>query len=434
MQICFSGYRQRIVFAATLLGMTLVNVWSASLAARAADWPSFRGPTLSGLAAEAKAPTRWADDQNIRWKVELPRPGNGSPIVVGDQVYVTSAEDAEGKGRSLYCFDAASGAKKWVRTVTAARKFATHDTNPYCGTTPVATADRVVVWHASAGLHCYDRDGKVLWSRDLGEFEHMWGYGTSPILHAGRVILHSGPGKRVFVGAYELETGKTIWETDEPLEGDADRNKAGKYHGSWTTPVIVRVGGDEQLVLAMPTRVVAYRPADGKTLWWCEGTSHSRGDLAYSSPLIAGDVLFVTGGFNGAAFAVRLGGSGNVTETHRLWRKENNPQSIGSGVVVGEYVYRPNAGPGTIECLEPATGKVRWTQRAGVAYWASLVQVGDLLYGIDQDAATVVFRANPDKFEQVAVNKLTGNCNATPAVSGARLFVRTEKSLVCIGE
>jgi outer membrane protein assembly factor BamB len=354
--------------------------------------------------------------------------------VVGDRVYVTSAEDADGKGRSLYCFDAASGAKKWVRTVTASRKFATHDTNPYCGTTPVATADRVVVWHASAGLHCYDRDGKQLWAKDLGEFEHMWGYGTSPILHGGRVILHSGPGKRVFVGAYELETGKTIWETDEPLVGDADRNAAGKYHGSWTTPVVVRVKGEEQLVVAMPTRVVAYRPADGKTLWWCEGTSHSRGDLAYSSPLIAGDVLFVTGGFNGAAFAVRLGGSGDVTETHRLWRKENNPQSIGSGVVVGDYVYRPNAGPGTIECLEPATGKVRWTQRAGVAYWASLVQVGDLLYGIDQDAATVVFRANPDKFEQVAVNKLTGNCNATPAVSGGRLFIRTEKSLVCIGE
>ncbi len=340
--------------AGLLMGLLFLGgklAGGSGAAAQAADWPAFRGPSLSGVAAETKAPTAWGDDRNVRWKTALPRPGNGSPIVVGDQVYVTSAEDSDGKGRSLYCFDAATGEKKWLRTVTAARKFATHDTNPYCGTTPVATADRVVVWHASAGLHCYDRNGQPLWSRDLGEFEHMWGYGTSPILHGGRVILHSGPGKRVFVGAYELATGKTIWETDEPPDGDADRNQAGKYHGSWTTPVVARVGGEEQLVVAMPTRVIAYRPTDGKTLWWCEGTSHSRGDLAYSSPLIAGEVLFVTGGFNGAAFAVRLGGSGNITESHRLWRKENNPQSIGSGVVVGDYVYRPNAVPGTSDCL-----------------------------------------------------------------------------------
>ena len=118
---------------------------------------------------------------------------------------VTSAEDKEGRRRSLYCFDAASGRQLWVRTVAIDKTMPTHETNPYGGSTPVSDGRRVVVWHASAGLHCYDLDGKEIWSRDLGEFRHMWGYGSSPILHQGRVILHTGPGKRVFVTAIELD-------------------------------------------------------------------------------------------------------------------------------------------------------------------------------------------------------------------------------------
>lgn len=418
----------------TTWALMAVATMLVTTATRAADWPAFRGPHLSGVADDAKAPTTWGDDQNVKWKVELPRPGNGSPIVSAGRVYVTAAEDADGKKRSLYCFDAATGKQLWVRTVSLDKKFPTHDTNPYCGTTPVANGERVVVWHASAGLHCYDRDGQELWSRDFGEFEHMWGYGTSPILYKDKVILHSGPGKRIFVAALELGTGKSVWESEEALDAEADRNKAGKYYGSWTTPVIASVAGKDQILVVMPTRVIAYDPQDGKPIWWCEGVRHGRGDLAYSSPVLVGDICFVTGGFNGAALAVRLGGTGDVTESHRLWRKENSPQSIGSGVAVEGLVYRPNAGPATIECLDPATGKSRWTERAGVGYWASIVQVGGLLYATDQDADTTVFKPNPDRLEVVATNKLGGGCNATPAVAAGRLYLRTDKFLYCLGE
>jgi outer membrane protein assembly factor BamB len=400
----------------------------------AADWPAFRGPGLQGIAADTRAPVAWGDDQNVKWKVALARPGNGSPIVVAGRVFVTSAEDADGRKRSLYAFDADTGKQLWVRTVEVDKTFPTHDTNPYGGTTPVSDSGRVVVWHASAGLHCYDMDGKPRWSRDFGEFRHMWGYGTSPIVHNQRVILHSGPGQRVFVAALELDSGKSIWEHHEPLDDEPEFNKQGKYYGSWTTPVIATFQGREQIIVTLPTRVVALDPASGQLIWWCYGVRHAKGDLAYSSAVIVGDVCVVTGGFNGAGFAVRLGGTGDVTATHRLWRKESNPQSIGSGVAVAGLVYRPNAGPATIDCLEPTTGKVRWTGRAGVGYWSSIIKVGELLYAIDQDADTTIFRPNPDRFEIVATNKLDATTNATPAAANGRLYLRTDALLYCVGE
>ncbi len=404
--------------------------------AAVADWPAFRGPTNSGIAAPGEtAPTTWGPGEGIRWKVPLPRPGDGSPIVVGGRVLVTVAEDAEGKQRSLYCFDAENGKRLWVRTVELDKVMPTHKTNPYGGSTPVSDGRRVVVWHASAGLHCYDLDGQPLWSCDLGEFRHMWGYGTSPILHRGHVILYTGPGKRVFVTAVDLETGKRRWQTDEPVDGDGDRNPQGKFMGSWSSPVMARVNGADQVIVAMPTRIHAYDPDTGKIVWTCDGLRHGRGDLAYSSPLIVDGLCFMTGGFRGPSMAIRLGGSGNVTQTHRLWRIENNPQNIGSGVVVEGYVYRCHAEPGTIDCVDPSSGGVRWTARSeGGAHWGSIVMAGGLLYATGQNATTVVFKPNPEKFEPVAANRLEGSCNATPAVSGGRIFIRTMQYLYCIGE
>ncbi|MCH5376414.1 MAG: PQQ-binding-like beta-propeller repeat protein [Planctomycetes bacterium] len=411
--------------------LALLLIIAAGSATNAADWPAFRGPTGSGVAEDETAPTAWSGEEDVRWKASLPQPGNGSPIAVRGCVLVTSAEDAEGRGRSLYCFDAMTGKQRWVRTVTIDKTMPTHKTNPYCGSTPASDGRRVVVWHASAGLHCYDLDGRPMWSRDLGEFRHMWGYGSSPIVHQSRVILHAGPGKRVFLTAIDLDTGETLWETDEPLEG-SDRNAAGKYMGSWSTPVIAKVGGRDQIILQLPTRVNAYDPDSGKIIWTCDGNRHDRGDLAYSSPILVGDLCFVTGGFSGVSMAIRLGGTGDVTQTHRLWRKEKVPQNIGSGVTRGGLVYRPNAGPGTIECIDPQTGEVRWEERAG-NHWASIVMAGDLLYATSQNAQTIVFRPNADRLDVVATNRLPGSCNATPAIAAGKIYIRTDAALYCIG-
>jgi outer membrane protein assembly factor BamB len=271
----------------------------------AEDWPGFRGPSGNGVAQEANYPTRWSDSENVLWSVAMPRPGNGSPIVVDDKVFVTSAEDVDGHKRSLFCFDAGDGKQLWTQSVLYKETMPTHKTNPYAGSTPASDGQTVVVWHASAGLHAYSISGDLQWSRDLGEYRHMWGYGTSPVIVGERVILHTGPGRRVFVVAFDLRTGEELWRHEEPLDGNGERNSAGNYMGSWATPVPIDSNGRKLVVCSMATRVCGFDVETGDVVWYCEGLHGERGDLAYSSPMIVGDLCVAIGGFKGPGLAFR---------------------------------------------------------------------------------------------------------------------------------
>jgi outer membrane protein assembly factor BamB len=415
------------------------HVWMAALLvlltrpSSADEWPCWRGPDGTGISREKSAPLTWSAEENVKWKVPLPFKGNGSPIVSAGKVFVTCPEDGDGKRRSLYCFDRTNGKQLWVQTVDYGKKMPTHGTNPHSSSTPVADGKRVIVFHDAAGLFCYDLDGKELWKRDLGEFKHPWGYGNSPILLENRVILNSGPGKRVFIMSLDAETGKTVWENDEPHKGDGDTNSNGKgYMGSWCTPIVVKVAGKNQIICAQPTRLVGYNAADGKILWWCEGVQHDNGahDLAYSSPVLAGDTIVYVGGFGGPGLGVRLGGSGDVTSSLRLWRR-GCPQSIGTGVFLDGVVYIPFEGQ--IQCLDPRTGKALWSDKGGPGnYWGSIVMAAGRCYVTSRNGTTVVFRPNPGKFELLASNALGEDCNSTPAISNGELFIRTFKNLYCI--
>src|SRR5260370_426993 len=228
---------------------------------RAGDWPSFRGPNGDGVSPEKHVPLRWGPTENIKWKMPLPAPGNSSPIVSKGRVFLTCATD-HGKNRGLYCYDRKTGALLWSQIVPYAEPDPTHDTNPYCGSSPAADGERVVVWHGSTGLYCYDYAGKPLWSRDLGVFKQIWGYGSSPVFHEDKIILNCGPGERTFVTAIDKRDGKTIWQMDE--QGGASGEKgAAEWIGSWSTPVITRVDGRDQILVTLPDHLNAYRPEDG---------------------------------------------------------------------------------------------------------------------------------------------------------------------------
>lgn len=396
----------------------------------AADWTRFRGPNGLGVSSETGIPTTWNREENIVWKMPLSSDGNGSPIVSNGRVFIASA-NKKGTERSLICFDRKDGKQLWVKAVPFATDEPTHNTNPFGASTPTSDGKRVVVWHGSAGLFCYDFDGTKLWSNDLGDVHHIWGYGSSPVLLDGTVLLNFGPGDQTFLAAVDLESGKTRWTTEES-GGNNDRN--GRMVGSWSTPIVAKVGGKTQILCSMPTRVNAYDPKDGKVIWSCEGLSGRNGDLVYTSPIISDNIGVAMGGYTGPGIGFKLGGSGDITKSARLWHDTKpNPQRIGSGLIVGNYIYIASE-PGIGQCLELDTGNVVWeTRLQGGKLWGAIVMAEGLMYVTNQQGTTLVFRPNPEKFELVESNPLNERTNATPAISDGQIFIRTFKHLYCIG-
>ncbi|MBI1918563.1 MAG: PQQ-binding-like beta-propeller repeat protein [Planctomycetes bacterium] len=395
--------------------------------ALADNWPAWRGPTGDGHCAEKDLPLRWNRTENVRWKVPLPDAGNSTPVVWRDRIFLTQATE-HGTRRALLCLDRGNGKELWNAEVQHKEKEPTHDTNPYCSASPVTDGERVIVSHGSAGLFCYRVDGKEQWRKDVGKMIHLWGNASSPILYGNLAILWVGPGERQALLAVDKFSGKTIWEHSEPGGSDGIKNK--DWIGSWSTPIVARVGNRVELILSVPHKVKGFDPKSGKERWSCEGL----GNLVYTSPVCsAGGIVVAMSGYGGPALAVRAGGSGDVTKTHRLWVHPGNPQRIGSPVILGEHACLINE-PGLAQRFQLKTGKDLWQkQRAASATWSSLVAAGDRLYVTTQEGETVVLSAGPE-FKVLARNALNETTRASVAVSDGEVFIRTYKHLWCIGK
>ncbi|MDA0807204.1 MAG: PQQ-binding-like beta-propeller repeat protein [Planctomycetota bacterium] len=420
------SFRRLVVTGATCFSIIATSLSVAS----AGDWPAFRGPVGLGVTSDTDFLTSWSEDENIRWKIKLPNRGNESPVVASGLVFATSATE-DGSERRLHCFDRTDGSEKWTREVSFKAGEETHQTNPFGAATPAVSGNKVVVWHGSAGLFCYDLAGEQLWSAQPGAVTHIWGYGSSPVIHDGKVLLNFGPGVAQAIVAYDLETGDEVWRHKEP--GGTD-DRGGRMAGSWSTPVIAEVGGESQIICSLPTRVVSLNPKDGSVVWSCDGLVGKNGDLVYTSPLISKGVGVAMGGYTGPAIGFRLDGKGDVTTTHRLWHDDSKqPQRISSGVIVGDHIFMANAGPGTLQCLDLTTGKEVWKDRGpGANHWGQMCFADGRLYVTNQKSQTVVFAPNAEKYEQLAVNSLDGSSNSTPAFSDGEIFLRTSTSLYCV--
>ncbi len=394
----------------------------------AENWPGWRGPRGNGHSAEKNVPVQWGPEKNTRWKVKLPMGGNSSPVVWENQIFLTQALDRGGHKRALLCFDRKNGKELWRKVVTYQPDDPTHKTNPYCSPTPVTDGERVIVNHGSAGMYCYDMKGNELWKVDLGKLSHVWGYASSPILYADLAILWCGPCEGQYLLAVNKETGKEVWRHDEP--GGQFGKK--EYYGSWSTPIIVHVDGHDELVLSASYKVKGFDPKTGKELWHCDGLKA----LVYTSAVASEDGIIVAmGGYGSPALAVRAGGKGDVTKTHRLWHHtKRNPQRIGSGAVVGDHLYILSS-PGQAQCFELKTGKEIWGgKRLGNDQnWSSMVVINDKLYVVNTGGDCFVLKASPE-FEQIAVNQLNEMVRGSIAVSDGELFIRSYQHLWCIGD
>lgn len=395
------------------------------------NWPAWRGPTGNGYCTEKELPTKWSPTENVVWKVPLPDEGNSTPVIWNERIFITQAAD-KGKKRSTICFSTKDGAKLWEKTVEYAGKEPTHATNPYCSASPVTDGKCVVVFHGSAGLFCYDLDGKQLWSRELGDCFHIWGNGSSPVIWKETVFLNFGPGPKTFLVALSKKDGSEQWKIEEP--GGKEGKTGEDWIGSWSTPVIATLNGHEELIQCWPGIVKVYDPEKGTLLWSCKGLEKDKAKdrLIYTTPLVTPDVIVAMAGFGGPGMALKPGEKGDVTAENRLWRHPTNAQRIGSGVLVGDHIYMINE-PGNAQCIEWKTGKVVWNERVCGNVWSSFVYADDKLYVTSLDGETVILAPKP-KFEEIARNKLKERTLSSLAVSEKRLYIRTYKNLWCIGK
>lgn len=411
----------------------LVGLCAGNSFVRADNWPAWRGPDANGISRETNLPLTWSPEENVRWKVALPGPGNSTPIIWGDRIYLTQATD-RGKQRSLMCLDRADGKLIWQKSVEYTQVEPTHNTNPFCSASPVTDGERIVVSHGSAGLFCYDLAGTELWRRELGPCHHIWGNAASPVIHGDLVFLNFGPGERTFLLAVDKATGRDVWQADEPGGKLGDKGQP-EWIGSWSTPVVAKIGSRDEVILSWPGFVKSYNPQTGDLLWQCGGLSKDKSTdkLVYTTPLVTQEVVVAMGGYSNAWLGVKPGGSGDVTETHRLWRHPSAPQRIGSGVILGDHVYLVNE-PGTAQCIEWKTGKILWTDRATTTTWANLVLAESRLYTTSLDGETVVFTPQPDKLNVLARNKIPERTLASLVISNGEMFLRTYNHLWCLAK
>lgn len=378
-------------------------------------------------------PREWSKDKNVRWRVALPDKGNSTPVIFEDRVFVTQAIEAD-HFRGLFCFDRKDGKLLWKKGVTYDQAERTHQSNPFCSASPATDGKIVVAGYGSAGLAAYDLEGKELWRRDFGAIDHLWGNATSPVLAGERCLYYHGPGKGAFLAALDKNSGKTIWKFDEPdwkvtarTDGFRDKPQDGVI-GTWSTPILVTTAQRQELIMSFPLEIKAFDPATGSVLWTCAGLN----PLVYSSPVHENGVVLITGGYYGNSVGVKVGGSGDVTPTQRLWQIVRHNGGIGTGVVRnGHYYYL--AGP-MATCLELATGKQVWSARlpgAGSA-WGSFVLAGEMIYTLSQKGDSVVFKADPGGLHVVGQGDVGEKTNSSPAIAGGEIFLRTHEALWCI--
>jgi len=399
----------------------------------AANWPSWRGPHADGSTDETHLPLHFNASEGVQWKVPLPERGNSTPIVWGDKIFLTQSL---GPRRTVMCLSRKDGNTLWQAGPEWTAEDITHQTNPYCSSSPVTDGERVIAWFGSAGLWCWSLDGKELWHIDLGPQHHIWGYAASPVLHGDLCILNFGPDEHSFLLAVNKNTGKPVWRFPVPPPAVSEGPGGQKgYVGSWNSGRIVSHTGREEFIIALPGAVFSLDPSSGKDLWHCNGLNA----LAYCEPIVGENVIAAFGGFSGFSIGLKPGGTGDITATHRLWQERKNPQRIGSHVTDGTHAWLTSE-PGVIQCIELASGKDLWRERlqtpAGRANsWSSLIRSADHIYAVTQNCDVVVFKASPEKYEQLAVNSMSdGLTNSSLAVSDGQLLLRTHKHLWCIGK
>lgn len=422
----------------------LPAVMLAALAAPAdADWPRFRGPNGSGVAAdETPTPTEFGETKNLRWKIELPGEGVSCPIVVGDKVFVTTYSGYGGEGgtqvdlvRHLLCVDATTGKELWKREIEAVLPEDAYagmgvPSHGYASHTPASDGRRVFAFFGKSGVKAFDLDGEPLWERSVGTDSdpRRWGSSSSPLVVDGVVVVVAGPETRAVVGL-DAQSGSELWRADSESLASV-----------WGSPVTAPgEGGKTDVVLGTPGEIWGINPATGKIRWYAGGVGE---DGFNTSVVVADGVVYAVEGRSGGSIAIRTGGKGDVGESHLVW-SGRDANRFGTPLVYRDRLWFVSNR--IANCLDAKTGakvfQARLPSEGGGAFgrgadYSSPVAADGKIYYVTGDGEIHVLGAS-DELESLAVNTLGAEGEtfaATPAISDGALFIRSSRHLWCFAE
>ncbi|QDV18025.1 outer membrane biogenesis protein BamB [Gimesia panareensis] len=400
---------------------------------QAADWSQFRGPSGNGISDSTGLPTEWSAEKNILWKTKLPGHGSSSPVLLGNQIFLTAYTDygltAEDQGNPadlrlhVISINREDGKIMWDKSVAPVNKVQKITKrivdHGYASGTPACDETGVYAFFGTSGVVAYDLKGNLKWQANVGDKTAGFGSASSPILYKDFVIINASIESEA-VYALEKATGKVAWKAENIVR-------------AWTTPSIVEVpGGKQELVVNQKNQIMGFDPDTGKQLWTCEGIQD------YVVPVVIQNdgILYCLGGRSNRSIAVRPGGRGDVTKTHKLW-EVNVGANVTSPVFYNGHLYWASD-RGIAFCLDAKNGEVVYKNRlpTKARLYASIVLADDKLYVTTRDNGVVVLKAAPEYIE-LARNEIKTDedlFNASPAVSEGSIYLRTNGYLYRIAE
>lgn len=409
----WSRARARLVRIGAALGVFVGADWGAC-----ENWPGWRGPNHDGLSAETPLPADWSIHDGVRWATDIPGRGHSSPIVWGNAVFATSA-DEDRETRMLLRLERDTGRILWRRDVLRAPLEPIHPLNSYASSTPATDGRSVFICFldgANLYVAAYDFDGRLVWERRPGVFASKHGFCSCPVVYNDRLIVNGDHDGDSYLLLLDKSSGETIWKT--PREG---RTR------SYSVPRVVPVDGTDQIVLTGSFATSGFDPNTGRLLWTVAGPS----EQMVASILHAGDLMFAMGGYpERHLLAIRKGGVGDVTSSHIVWRTHKGVPYVPSALLYGDLLHVVSD-EGVYTCFDPATGTELARKRVASHVSSSLVG-GDGKVYITSDAGETTVLSNAPRAEIVGRGTVGEDVYSTPAISGREIFIRGAKRLFCI--
>lgn len=451
----------------TLLGMkrilkeiTQMFVFSgfATINLFGSNWPQFRGPQACGFDTNAAAPVTWDIEkgENVRWKATVPGLAHSSPIIWGDRVYVTtavrpgkaelkvglygdiqSAEDIDTHQWRLLAFEKGSGKLVWDKEGYEGKpRTKRHPKSSHCSSTPATDGTRIVAIFGSEGLFCFDTDGKVVWKKDLGPMDSayyvvptaQWGFASSPVIYDNKVVVQCDVLTNSFLAVYDLTDGKELWRIPR------------KDVPTWSTPTVVRVGDQTQILLNGWHHIGAYDFATGKEIWKLDGG----GDIPVPTPIVGNGLAYFTSGHGrfGPMRGIRLDAKGDITpedvpktNSSIAWVHPRKGNYMQTPILIGEELFGC-VDWGIFSSFDARTGNINFSERIGSGsegFTASPVSDGRHIY-LTSEVGNVYVADAGTKFSIVSTNKLGETCMASPAVCDGTLYFRAREHLIAVGK